>query len=760
MLGFLLFMNQMLSVIIPTWNEEGNIRLLVKKISDVLTKENTTFELVFVDDHSTDKTVTVIKEMARTYPIRIFSKKGARGKAQSLIEGFQYAKGSILCMIDADLQYPPSAIPAMLKKLERGADIVVAERKKSHISLKRKITSKGFHFVFSQLLHRLNLDTQSGLKVFRKEVIDSLELGSKQWAFDMEFLIKAKKTGWSISSLPIEFHERHSGKAKINIVTASFQLAWSSLLLKFISDVPLLYTKMIRKQPTRAIRYKNNDFVTHSSLPTNESALYSITRQQKFFVFLFAFIFLIGIFFAWHTTLFLFVVAITTLYFMDLLFNLFLIYRSFSKSPEISISDEEIAAESKREWPLYTIYCPLYKEWNVVPQFISAINSLDYPKNKLQVLLLLEEDDKETIKHIRKYQLPSFMEIVVVPNSMPKTKPKAMNYGLTKTRGEFVVVYDAEDIPDPKQLKKALLAFEKAGDKTVCIQAKLNFYNPYQNILTRVFTAEYSLWFDLVLTGLQSIKAPIPLGGTSNHFRTKDIRSLQGWDAFNVTEDCDLGTRLAKQGYQTAIVDSTTLEEANSDLKNWYNQRSRWIKGYIQTYFVHMRNPGTFFGNKKSHLLTFQLVVGAKIFSLFVNPFMWLSTISYFAFRPFIGATIESFFPAPVLYMAVFSLIVGNFLYVYYYMLGLAKRGYDEIIPFVFVVPFYWLAMSFASWKALYEFIRKPHYWAKTKHGLHLSNEKAMNHATSAVGRKLVDRKFAVYPIDITPAFSQRLAEG
>src|SRR5258708_69238 len=157
------------------------------------------------------------------------------------------------------------------------------------------------------------------------------------------------------------------------------------------------------------------------------------------------------------------------------------------------------------------------------------MSRLDYPKDKLQVMLILEEDDKESQENIKNFDLPSYFEVVVVPDSLPKTKPKACNYGLLKAKGEYTVIYDAEDIPDPLQLKKAVLAFQKAGEKTVCIQAKLNFYNPSQNILTKVFTAEYSLWFDLILTGLQSIEAPIPLGGTSNHFRTADLHKLKGW---------------------------------------------------------------------------------------------------------------------------------------------------------------------------------------------------------------------------------------
>ena len=310
----------------------------------------------------------------------------------------------------------------------------------------------------------------------------------------------------------------------------------------------------------------------------------------------------------------------TFMYFVDLCFSAYLIYRSFSKNPEIQISDRELASLKDSSLPMYTIFCPLYKEWQVVPQFVAAMEKMDYPKDKLQVMFLLEEDDQETVQKISEQKLPKHFQIVVVPHSKPKTKPKAMNYGLKFATGEIIAIYDAEDKPESTQLKKAVLAFEKSGPKTFCVQAKLNFYNPNQNLLTRLFTAEYSLWFDLVLPGLQSLRAPIPLGGTSNHFHARDIRKLHGWDAFNVTEDCDLGMRLAKRGYKTAIVDSTTYEEANSDWLNWFRQRSRWIKGYIQTYFVHMRRPKDFLETGRPfNLFAFQIIVGGKILSMFIN---------------------------------------------------------------------------------------------------------------------------------------------
>lgn len=469
-------------------------------------------------------------------------------------------------------------------------------------------------------------------------------------------------------------------------------------------------------------RYRENEFVHHANLHVSETAFFNLLRHQKIILVVCTGLLAYAFFLNWQVTAIALFGILTVLYFFDLLFGAFIIFRSYKTFPEIHISAEEVAALKDEDCPTYTIFCPLYKEWQVVPQFVEAMQKLDYPHEKLQVLFLLEQNDVETIEKISSASLPKHFQIVVVPHSMPKTKPKAMNYGLNYVSGDYVVIYDAEDVPEVDQLKKAVLAFKKVGADVACVQAKLNFYNPQQNILTRLFTAEYSLWFDLVLPGFQSISAPIPLGGTSNHFRTDMLRKFGGWDAFNVTEDCDLGMRLVKRGYKTAIIDSTTHEEANSDMLNWYNQRSRWIKGYIQTYFVHMRDPKKYFVNGKGRdFFLFQLIVGGKILSLFINPIMWVITTCYFLFRAKIGLFIESFFPGPILYIGVFSLVFGNFLYLYYYMVGCVKRGYEGLIKYVFLIPFYWLGMSFAAWKAMYEIVVKPHYWAKTVHGLHLA---------------------------------------
>jgi cellulose synthase/poly-beta-1,6-N-acetylglucosamine synthase-like glycosyltransferase len=420
------------------------------------------------------------------------------------------------------------------------------------------------------------------------------------------------------------------------------------------------------------------------------------------------------------------VAFITILYFVSLLINFGLATRAFRDPPEEHISDDIVAALKDAEWPEYTILCPLYKEAQVVPQFVKAMMSLDYPAEKLQILFLTEEDDAATRNAIRSLSLPPHFKIIVVPDGKPRTKPRACNYGLMLANGQYVVIYDAEDIPDPLQLKKSILTFASHGTDVVCVQAKLNFYNIRQNLLTRWFTAEYSTWFDMILPGLQLANFSLPLGGTSNHFRTASLRALGGWDAYNVTEDCDLGLRLKRYRMNTVILDSTTLEEANPQLKNWLRQRSRWIKGYMQTYLVHMRHPVEDFRRGRLYdLFSFQFVIGCGMAFLFLNPLMWILLGSYLIFGQTVIDIYHVLFPGPILYLGAICLLFGNLFYIYLNLVSCMKRKQYHLLPWVLFIPGYWLLMSIAALYALFELMVKPHYWQKTVHGLHLKGNQA-----------------------------------
>ena len=713
-----------LSIVVPVWNEAENITPLVERIHATLVAKNIFYEIIFVDDHSQDATVRNIKKLIKHYPIRLLMKKGGQGKAQSIYEGFEQAEGDVLLMLDGDLQYPPEAIPSMLEKIQKGADIIVANRVKTNTSRLRRVLSQGFRKFFGQILFGLQTDVQAGMKMFRRDVYTFLQYHpTSGWTFDLEFLHKATQSGFKVENVDIIFEKRAHGKSKVSFLKTSFEIGMNALSLKTRRPEPIQFPPHhIQSMLGAGVGFKRKKYITHSTLHHSKSAIQTFLRNQIIGFFVFLVLIAVCLVSRPLFTVQALIGILSFIYFLDVIFNLFLVLKSLQLPQEIIATDEELAGLTDDMLPVYSILCPLYKEAHVIEQFVNAISKLDYPKAKLDVMLLLEEDDKATIQAAEAMHLPAFVRIVVVPDSQPKTKPKACNYGLSQAKGEYLVIYDAEDVPDPLQLRKAYIGFQKVGRDVLCLQAKLNYYNPHQNLLTRFFTAEYSLWFDVTLTGLQAANTSIPLGGTSNHFRVADLKFLEGWDPFNVTEDADLGIRLFKQGYKTAIIDSVTLEEANSNVFNWIRQRSRWIKGYMQTYLVHTRKK---FGYHTSiwHTILFHLSIGGKIAFILINPILWLLTILYFTAYRFVGPTIESMYPSYVFYMAAFSLVVGNFLFLYYYMIGCAKREQWSLIKYVYFVPLYWLMISWAGMIAFYQLLFKPHYWEKTIHGLHLSKK-------------------------------------
>ena len=310
---------------------------------------------------------------------------------------------------------------------------------------------------------------------------------------------------------------------------------------------------------------------------------------------------------------------------------------------------------------------------------------------------------------------------MVVPPAEPRTKPKALNFGLTLAHGEIVAVYDVEDEPDVLQLRRAAVALARFGPEVGCIQAKLDLqqrnaehHHPLVHCRVRHVV--------LVLSpGLSSLNAPIPLGGTSNHFRRDALRSLGAWDPYNVTEDCDLGIRMFREGYQIKVLESPTLEEANSDFVNWVKQRSRWYKGYLQTFFIHLRSPREVtreIGAKGvGHLCAF--VGGTPILAV-LNPLFWVMTILWFIGQP---AFIKAIFPAPVYYVGLVLWSFGNFLLWYLTVLTARHTRPEGLVLAAALVPVYWVMMSIAAVKAMWQLVVTPSFWEKTTHGLHSDAE-------------------------------------
>ena len=420
------------------------------------------------------------------------------------------------------------------------------------------------------------------------------------------------------------------------------------------------------------------------------------------------------------------------------------------------------AKKCRQDLPVYTILLPLYRESAVTEKILKRIAALKYPKDKLDVKLLLEQDDVETRRALAACTLPAYCSVVEVPDGPLRTKPRACNYGLAEARGQYCVIYDAEDKPEPDQLKKAVAAFrrEDTDGRLLCVQAKLNYYNARQNWLTKFFTVEYSTYFDLTLGGLQAFNLPLPLGGTSNHFKTAELRALGGWDPFNVTEDCDLGIRLYEHGFRTILLDSTTWEEANSDLWNWIRQRSRWVKGFLQTHLVHYRHPfGTVRRLSLRGALGCYFLVGGSVMMMLMNLVFWPIVTLYLVLLchgllhgetlasqiigPHTGETLYrgvafgafSLKAWPLIYagpdenrfLAVTSqvffagscaLFLTNFLLILVHAAACVRRKFYFLLPWAALMPFYWVLISVGAWKGALQLVTKPFYWEKTIHGL------------------------------------------
>ena len=391
-------------------------------------------------------------------------------------------------------------------------------------------------------------------------------------------------------------------------------------------------------------------------------------------------------------------------------YKLILQFISLGEQPPALLPQEG----SEFEWPAYTILVPLYHEQEAVAGLLEHLGQMHYPKDRLRILLLVEQDDPETRAALQACQPGPQFETIVVPVSEPRTKAKACNYGLRLATGNLLVIYDAEDRPDRDQLKKAAFLLSKVPEDVICLQARLDFYNPTRNITTRLFTAEYASWFDLCLPALHLLDAPMPLGGTSNHFRLSALRQLKGWDPFNVAEDCDLGVRLYIRGYRTLPLDSTTWEEATSRLGPWVRQRSRWVKGYLQTYLVHLRNQLPLLRRRELQpLCHFHMIFGAGCFCLLMNPFFWTLTALWLLTR---AEMVSRFYPLWVLIPALLSFLAGNAAFVLSGMLAcLARRKYG-LIPYCLLAPLYWVLMSVAAWRGALQLITRPFYWEKTPH--------------------------------------------
>ena len=368
--------------------------------------------------------------------------------------------------------------------------------------------------------------------------------------------------------------------------------------------------------------------------------------------------------------------------------------------------------------PVYTVVAALYREASSVAPLMRHIDALDYPREKLDIKLVIETDDLGTRAAIARLGPMPHVQVIITPNVGPRTKPKALNYALNFARGTFITVFDAEDRPEPGQLREALDVFRAYGPEVACAQASLCIDNTADGWIPRMFTAEYAGQFDVFLQGFSNFEMPLPLGGSSNHFRTSVLREVGGWDPYNVTEDADLGFRLARFKYRCVMFPSTTYEEAPARFGAWLRQRSRWMKGWMQTWSVHMRSPRKLWHDAGAGgFFTLNIIVGGNVLTALAHPFL----LGELLIRSLLSAfddSISSFFAKPFIELYLATIAAGYLTTIVIGLIGLAKRNLLREAWVLTLTPIYWIFLSIAAWRALYQLLTEPYHWEKTEHGL------------------------------------------
>jgi cellulose synthase/poly-beta-1,6-N-acetylglucosamine synthase-like glycosyltransferase len=365
--------------------------------------------------------------------------------------------------------------------------------------------------------------------------------------------------------------------------------------------------------------------------------------------------------------------------------------------------------------PVYSVLVALHREAAVVPQLLAALDALVWPRGKLEVKLVCEADDDETLQAIRAHRLPHHVEVLEVPPGQPRTKPKALAYALQVISGDFVVLYDAEDRPHPMQLMEAWHRFAKAAPDLACLQAPLEISNRHASAIARLFAFEYCGLFRGMLAWLSSRGTVLPLGGTSNHFRASSLAAVGGWDPYNVTEDADLGVRLVRCGYRTETLTLPTLEDGPETLAVWLPQRTRWFKGWVMTWLVHMRDPVALYRELGPRsFVVMQILSSGLVLSALVHPVL-VATGIWIAAGLALGEEL-SVWQSGLLVFDIASITCG---YAAFLALGWQnmtppeRKGFWRIVAFT---PVYWLMLSWAAWRSLLHLWKRPHHWEKTPH--------------------------------------------
>lgn len=372
--------------------------------------------------------------------------------------------------------------------------------------------------------------------------------------------------------------------------------------------------------------------------------------------------------------------------------------------------------------PVVSLLVPLYRETEIAGTLLARMEAIDYPRDRLDLCLILEDDDRLTRETLERSALPSWARIIEVPEGTVRTKPRALNYALSFARGTIIGVYDAEDVPAPDHLRVVASTFAQRWPGTACLQGSLDYFNHDANWLARCFALEYAGWFRVLLPGLQRMGLALPLGGTTLFLRREALLAVGGWDAHNVTEDADLGILLARHGYRTEMIPITTLEEANARPWPWVRQRSRWLKGYAVTWAVNMRSPLRLWRDLgPRRFWGFQVMFAGTLLQFALAPLLW----TFWLVPLGLPHPLAPVLPPSLLVALSILFLASQVLDLVYAWMGARRAGKPRLAAWAPTLMFYFPLATLASYRALWEVGRRPFRWDKTRHGIHLPGDVA-----------------------------------
>ncbi len=708
------------SVVVPLDPKHETPDIFFQRLGATLRSAGQPFEIIVVDDHSRGDIEERVRARSAEDQVRFFQKQGASGRSVSVKEGVDQALGSTIVLIDPDLRYPPEAIPEMLSLLET-CDIVVADRRHKGSSLLYRFASGLYRFVFGRLILAVDADVRSGLKAFKRAQLESLRFDPEAqlvWGFDAFLLYHARRSGWVVREAHVAYGGGHKRGAFAGLAER-FTVAVGILGLRVMHVVRTLLPFLFPPAPVEyfAAGFTNvNDYLF---LTSAQSAKGHVTKETVSLT-LVSVIALVSAGAYLHFSLGLpllrfFAGFISLVYIAILLFKLEMLRRSVRANKKGAITDDDILALTPDDLPIVSVFIPLYKEPDIIPQIFRYLSDFNYPQEKLDIIFILESTDTETAEAFLAMRPPAHFKALLSPDIQPKTKPKAMNVAFREAKGEVLVIFDAEVLPERDQLKRAIATFKRFPEAKY-LHGRMDVYNADENWITRLYAAEFCYFYHYFMPGLIESKFPVPISGHSTYFRKEVIEHVGAWDAYNVAEDCDIGIRIFRKGFGSGMMlDSHTWEQSTTTIPTWVRQRTRWIQGFIQTSMVQLRYPLLLKKELKTwrNFAAFMFLVPGNVILNMLNILQWIMFIIWqTTHAPFL----QTAYSGIVLYLATTCFLLGNFLFMFFSMYGLYKRNHFRIVPWAFLSFVYWIMLGIATFRSSLHLFLHPHKWDKTKH--------------------------------------------